>query len=93
MKGRSEFTRDEIDELYRLVRRKHGASVSKQKQIRAQMRDVGLYVTDFGYQGHGFRDTDLDRLIQKGAVRVTDDETDRVLWWRRPIRALRRWWA
>ena len=93
MQGRAEFTQTELDEIRRLLREKNGASVSKQKHLRHQLRDMGFYATDFGYQGHGFREADLDRLLTKGQVRVADGDGDQ----RGPVgrlgQALKRWWA
>lgn len=93
MQGRSEFTQAELDELRRLARLKAGASVSKQKQLRAEMRRLGFFASDFGYTGHGFREPDLDQLINKGQVRLSQGETGRLGWFGRLRRALSRWWA
>ena len=42
--GRTSFTREEIDELRRLIREKQTADRSRQKTLRARMRAIGFYI-------------------------------------------------
>ncbi len=46
-KGRSSFTRKEIETLRGLVIRKCDASRSEQKRLRDEMRAMGFYINDF----------------------------------------------
>jgi hypothetical protein len=72
MKGRSTFTADEIAQIRDLIRRKNEAPASAQKAIRARMRELGFYISDFGSIGGGFSLRDLDRLIQGGRITIVD---------------------
>src|SRR5204863_2756509 len=69
--GRSGFTSDEIEELRRLLREKQTADRSRQKTLRARMRAIGFYISDFA-DYPGFTASDLDDLIQRGTITVTD---------------------
>lgn len=71
--GRSSFTRDEIDELRRLVREKQTADASRQKTLRARMRRMDFYISDFTSDYDGFVASDLDDLIRRRVISVTDD--------------------
>lgn len=77
MKGRHEFSRAELDEIYHLVREKQGASASRQKRFRAQLAQLDFYVSDFSSVERGFGPDDLDRLVRTKKIRVTDEaDTD-----------------
>lgn len=71
--GRSAFTREEIEELRRLVREKQTADRSRQKVLRGRMRRLGFYISDFAADSAGFVVSDLDDLISRGVITVTDD--------------------
>jgi hypothetical protein len=45
--GRRSFTRAEIEQLRRLIRKKQTADASRQKTLRAQMRQIGFHISDF----------------------------------------------
>lgn len=85
MQGRHEFTRSELDEITRLVTAKRGASASKQKTIRRQLREMGFYIADFESVARSFGPEDVQRLVTSRRIRVTDepDATPRLSWWRR----------
>jgi hypothetical protein len=72
--GRTNFTRAEIDQLRALVGEKQTADRSRQKTLRARMRRLGFYITDFADYS-GFAVSDLDHLIQRGTITVTDHPT------------------
>src|SRR3954453_8041200 len=72
VQGRSEFTRAEIEELRRLIREKQTADRSRQKALRAKMRGLGFYISDFAFDYGGFVVSDLDELIGRGAITTTD---------------------
>ena len=58
--GRTTFTAAEIEELRRLVREKQTADRSRQKALRARMRAIGFYISDFAADAGGFVVSDLD---------------------------------
>lgn len=70
---RTSFTRGEIEELRRLVREKQTADASRQKTLRARMRRLGFYISDFTADTEGFVASDLDDLIRRGVISVVDD--------------------
>ena len=63
--GRSSFTEAEIAELRRLVREKQTAERSRQKALRARMRRIGFYISDFSSDAEGFVVSDLDELVSR----------------------------
>ena len=70
--GRTSFTRAEIERLRALLREKQTADASRQKTLRAQMRRLGFNISDFA-DYPGFVVSDLDDLIQRGTITVSDD--------------------
>ena len=68
--GRRSFTPAEIDELRRLIREKETADGSRQKALRARMRWMGFYISDFASGAGGFVASDLDDLISRGVIVV-----------------------
>jgi hypothetical protein len=68
--GRNSFTNDEINELRRLIREKQTADRSRQKTLRARMRAIGFYISDFAADSAGFVVSDLDDLISRGVITV-----------------------
>ena len=70
--GRSSFTQAEIDELRRLIREKQTADRSRQKALRARMRRIGFYISDFASDYGGFVVSDLDGLISRGTIEVIE---------------------
>ena len=72
VKGRDTFASAEIAKLRRLIQEKQTAGLDRQKQLRAQMRRIGFYITDFCSDQRGFTVEDLDELIERGKVRVSD---------------------
>lgn len=70
--GRSSFTSAEIDELRRLIREKQTADRWRQKTLRARMRRIGFYISDFASDYKGFVVSDLDELIGRGTIEVTE---------------------
>jgi hypothetical protein len=76
MKGRTTFTRQEAAELRRLIAAKRTADRGRQKTLRARMRAIGFYITDFVTDQRGFTVTDFDHLVAPGViVLVESDET------------------
>jgi len=70
MAGRMSFTCDEIEELRSLLRELRRADRDTQKRIRARMRRIGFYITDFSHDADGFTASDLDELISRGTIKV-----------------------
>jgi hypothetical protein len=69
MAGRSTFTAAEVSELRTLIRAKQTADRGRQKTLRARMRRLGFYITDFADYS-GFTVSDLDDLIRRGTIVV-----------------------
>lgn len=74
--GRNRFTRSELEELRRLIREKQTADASRQKTLRARMRRMDFYISDFTADSEGFVVSDLDDLISRGAITVSDDRLE-----------------
>ena len=70
MNGRNEFAREGITRIRRLLRDKARASREQQKTVRARLRQLGFYITDFGWSGNAFTNEDLDQLIQANRIRI-----------------------
>lgn len=49
MKSNSSFTREEVDEIIRLIKEKLKSDSSRQKSIRAKIRRLGFYASDYGF--------------------------------------------
>src|SRR6266516_8206852 len=50
----------------RLIREKQTADAARQKTLRARMRRIGFYISDFAGDPAGFVVSDLDDLIARG---------------------------
>jgi hypothetical protein len=72
MKGKSQFTQHEADEIRRLLRRKVSADRDTQKSLRDKMRKIGFYITDFSASSEGFDESDFDALIRQKRITITD---------------------
>jgi hypothetical protein len=77
VQGRDEFTPEEIAELRRLIAEKQVADRGRQKTLRARMRTIGFYITDFVTDQRGLTVSDLDELVARGVVRVRAQPTIR----------------
>jgi hypothetical protein len=77
MAGRSRFSAAEIAELRELIRSKQTADRSRQKTLRARMRRLGFYITDFADYS-GFTVSDLDELIKRGTIVVAPEGEEAV---------------
>jgi GIY-YIG catalytic domain len=69
---RSSFTRAEIDQLGKLVEELRRADSGRQKTIRAKMRRIGFYITDYLPDQSGFTRSDLDDLIERQIITIAD---------------------
>lgn len=70
MKGKAQFTRNEIIAIKDMLHDRGQADRGQQKAIRSKMRRLGFYITDHG--GPGLTSGDLDDLIKMGSIKVTD---------------------
>lgn len=68
MKGRNQFSQSEIKELKSLIKARIKADRSRQKRIRARMRRIGFYGSDFGL--NDLQPSDFDNLIRSGQIKV-----------------------
>jgi hypothetical protein len=67
--GRVEFSGSEIQTIRRLLIELREVSAPEQAGVRAKLRRVGFYLSDWGQPGHGVDAGDLDRLIRDGLIR------------------------
>lgn len=71
MKGKSTFTKQEIEAISKLIAEKVVADSSTQKTIRRKIRNLGFYASDFGLGG-GYTVADFLGVIkQEGSVAKT----------------------
>lgn len=68
---RSEFTPEEADEILHLLREVRRADRSRQKGLRARLRRIGFYITDYVHDQAGFTASDFDDLVRRGVVKIT----------------------
>lgn len=60
-KGKTEFTKAEIARIEELLKQKSEANPSAQKGIRAKLRNMGFYITDFSESNDGY---DVEKFYQ-----------------------------
>ena len=53
MKSKTQFTQNEAAEIRRLLRLKVSADHGTQKQLRAKIREIGFYISDFDRSKQG----------------------------------------
>lgn len=70
MKGKTEFTKDEISRLARLVAELENATPDRKKVIRNSMRNLGFYITDFSNDNEGFNLRKLESLIDNHIIKI-----------------------
>lgn len=71
MKGKNEFTQNEINEIVALIRKRCSADREEQKQIRADMRRIGFYGRDdFGI--FDMTEEKFYRLIESKKIIIKD---------------------
>lgn len=63
LKGKSNFSRSEADEIISLIRKKLKASTDEQKKVRDKIRKIGFYASDFGIGG-GYTEKDFLRVVK-----------------------------
>ena len=73
MKGKSVFTKREVEQIVSLIRQRCSAGRNEQKQIRAKMRRIGFYgQDDFGI--FDMTEEKFFRLIESGRIEVSDGD-------------------
>jgi hypothetical protein len=70
MKGKSQFKPTEIKAIQQLIMQKLNASTTEQKSIRAKIRRLGFYASDFGLRG-GYTVFDFNNAI-KGKIVINN---------------------
>lgn len=73
MKGKREFTAEEIAKLQELIKERQKASSNKQKSIRDRMRKIGFYGRD-DWGIHDCQLPDLEELIKSGRIKIVDSK-------------------
>lgn len=74
--GRNKYSNSEIDHIAKLLRLKNAANRAKQKEIRHKLRvDYEFNISDFNTPGHAFGEQELYDAINRGAIRILDDQT------------------
>lgn len=65
MKGKSQFTKEEAREIESLIELKLQSDTTKQKSIRAKIRKLSFYASDFGLRG-GYTVADFRSVVTIG---------------------------
>lgn len=79
---RREFTREEADQIRGLLREVRRADRSRQKSLRAKLRRIGFYISDYSRDQAGFSASDFDGLVQRGTVTIgsaSSSQAERVM--------------
>lgn len=77
MQGKGEFTRNEIEQIKDLIRKKVLAPRDEQKKIRGKMRrKYEFYISDFSDNPDGFAVKDLEMLILAGAIVIKEENSE-----------------
>ena len=75
MKSKTEYSQIEADAIKELLRKKSLASRSEQKSNRRTIRNKHqFYISDFVRSSRGFGQSDFDRLIKFGRIKIVDHE-------------------
>ncbi len=69
MKGKTEFTEFEANQIRKLINQKLMASTNEQKSIRNKIRSFKFYFSDFSSK-KGYTVQDFDNLIKTGEIRI-----------------------
>ena len=70
MKGKKEFTADEIRIIKKLIEEKLHSSTNEQKKIRNQIRNIDFYWTDFYSLSIPYNIENFEELIKNGSISV-----------------------
>lgn len=72
MKGRNTFTSLQILTIKKLIAEKVTAPSDKQKGIRAKIRNIGFYYSDFSSKKEGYTVADFEELINSGKIKISN---------------------
>lgn len=81
MKGKKEFTSQEVKRIEELIEEKLKSPSNKQKRVRDRIRDIGFYWENYHpkdecpkvkYNVENFRE-----LIEEGTITIKDDKLER----------------
>lgn len=70
MMGKREFSVKDAARIRQLLLRKAWADRAEQKVVRASMRRLGFYISDFTSSTEGFTASDFDTLVEQGRIIV-----------------------
>lgn len=71
MKGKTHFTKTEVDRIRELLRAKSHASRAEQKVLRQKIRDTGFFISDFG--SSCFSVIEFENLIKTGSIKIAEN--------------------
>jgi len=74
MKGKNTFTTLQIQTIKKLIAEKVIAPPDKQKGIRAKIRKVPFYYSDFSSKKDGYTVADFEALIRSGQIKISDGD-------------------
>lgn len=72
MKGKKNFTTSEIQIIKKLISEKVKATSDKQRGIRAKIRKLQFYYSDFSSNKDGYTIADFEALIQSCQIKISD---------------------
>jgi hypothetical protein len=72
---RHSFTTMEIGKIKLLLDEVRRSDRSRQKSLRAQLRRMGFYITDYAADQMGFTSSDVDRLVSRGVIKLLGSST------------------
>jgi hypothetical protein len=70
MKGRSEFTKTEIESIKKLISEKLEAESEKQNGFRKKIRKIGFYYSDFSSMRGGYTVAFFESLIGSQQIKI-----------------------
>ena len=70
--GEKVFSVAEAEKIRHLLQRKVQATRSEQKVIRASIRRLGFYISDFTSSTEGFTASDFDDLVERGEITIAE---------------------
>jgi hypothetical protein len=80
VRSKTSFTRSELVRIEKLISEKLNASSDKQKSIRADIRKIGFYWSDFVEESHQVRPYNVENfralikeLVESGQIKVVED--------------------
>jgi hypothetical protein len=77
---RHRFSRSEIEKIKSLLDEVRRSDRVRQKSLRAQLRRLGFYITDYATDQAGFTRSDVDRLVARGTITIAEDLAQPAAW-------------